>query len=516
MNTNKNKSPKSPLIWFLYGIGTVSGIGATTLLLLFNGKNKIWFTLGASLLFFLSFKLAFFISPPKPVIKRRPPPNVWVIDSRFRIILPLIFTLFFLTALLLSFTKKSTIPIALEQQKAHAKQQIFNTKHDAQKDLPNRFKSNWTAFRGSYATATPLHKKFPTQWDLEMGNGIKWKTEIPVDGFNAPIVWKNRVFLTGADKLGQEVFCFDAENGELLWRKTILTAQTLPIISEEIGLATPTMTTNGKKVFALFASGDLVALDLDGEIVWRKNIGRPETEEGICSSLLCDGVRLFVQNDYKEQDKLVAFDADTGDVLWTTPRTKISLASPALVKIGDSLQLILINNKSVISYEPNTGKQIWQIQCLEGKARASIAFDGKDTLFIANKNAKPVALKLNKTSAKILWTADQPLSATASPVSTTDTLYIPTDSGKIVALDTKTGKTIWSQKGSTPFKASPLIANHTLYTFDTAGYAHLFSTTKNQKETATIKMNEPIIATPALSHGHLFIRGRTHLFCIEK
>ena len=461
-------------------------------------------------------KLAFIIHPRRSAIKRRLSPDVWLINGRFRFVASGVFLLFIAGSIVSFFSIKTYIPVALKYQKEQASLRIFNIKHDAIKDLPKSFKSNWSAFRGIYGTATTLHEKFPTQWNIEMGNGIKWKTEIPVDGFNAPMVWENRVFLTGGDKLGQEVFCFDADNGTLLWWESILSIQTFPTSLKESGFATPTMTTNGKLVFALFASGDLVALNFDGEIAWRKNIGHPETDSGTCSSLLCDGIRLFLQNDHKEQEELIAFDASTGDILWSTPRKRISWASPSLVKIDDTIQLVLIDNTSVIAYEPNTGKQIWQIQCLEGEARGSVAFNGKDTLFIANKNAKPVALKISKTNAKILWEGEQAISTTASPVTSGNTLFIPTDSGNIICLDAQTGKPIWTKEFSAPFIASPIIANQTVYTFDTTGYAHLFSTEKTYREIATIKMNEPIIATPAFSKGRIYIRGTQHLFCLEK
>ena len=516
MSTNKNRSQTPILCWILYGAGILAASGVLTLHFFFNEKSNGWLFGGGLILCFLAFKLAFVIRPRRCAIKRRSSPDMWLINGRFRFIASGAFLLFIVGSIVTFFSTKTYIPTALEHQKEQASQQIFNTKHDALKDLPKGFKTNWTSFRGINGTATALGKKFPTQWSLEMGNGIKWKTKIPVNGFNAPIVWENRIFLTGGDKLGQEVFCFDSDNGELLWRKTIFSAQSLPEVSKESGFATPTMTTNGKLVFALFASGDLVALDFDGNITWKKNIGRPETGYGIRSSLISDGIRLFVQNDYKGQDKLVAFDATTGDILWSTPRKKISWASPSLLKIGGTIQLILIDNTSVISYEPNTGKQIWQIQCLEGEALASIGFDGKDILFIANKNAKPVALKISKTGAKILWQGEQAISATASPVASGNMLFIPTDSGKTICLDTQTGKLIWTNDFSAPFIASPIIANQTVYTFDTTGYAHLFLAEKTYREIATIKMNEPIIATPAFLKGRIYIRGTQHLFCLEK
>ncbi|MCK5241287.1 hypothetical protein KAR34_02435, partial [bacterium] len=127
-------------------------------------------------------------------------------------------------------------------------------------------KANWPSFRGYQGLGLAFDQVPPTDWDVPSNKNILWKNEIPKPGFNSPIVWENRVFLSGADIASREVFCFDLKTGELLWRKSTTTKKeiTLPKVSEDTGLAAPTMATDGRFVSAIFATGELLTLDFNG------------------------------------------------------------------------------------------------------------------------------------------------------------------------------------------------------------------------------------------------------------
>ena len=140
-----------------------------------------------------------------------------------------------------------------------------------------------------------------TSWDIESGDGIQWSSEVSVPGFNSPIVWDDRVFLSGADEEGQVVFCFDANSGKELWTRTITTAVALPKVNEDAGFAAPTMATDGRRVFVIFATGELAALDFNGRPVWQQNLGLPDNPYGMGSSLISDRERLYVQYDHREE-----------------------------------------------------------------------------------------------------------------------------------------------------------------------------------------------------------------------
>jgi len=116
-----------------------------------------------------------------------------------------------------------------------------------------------------------------------------WKVPVPLPGNNSPIIWKNRLFISGATKERREVYCFDTDSGKLLWKTNVTTrpgANAKPVKTNTgTGYASSTMATDGKRVYAIFATGDLTALDFSGNIVWTHSLGTPNNHYGHASSL---------------------------------------------------------------------------------------------------------------------------------------------------------------------------------------------------------------------------------------
>ena len=151
-------------------------------------------------------------------------------------------------------------------------------------------KKNWTRFRGYGGLGIVYSSNIPSSWDGKTGKNVLWKTKIELPGNNSPIVWGKKVFLTGATDKKREVYCFDADTGKILWQKSVEnipgSSPQPPKVSEDTGYAAPTATTDGQRVYAIFANGDLVAYDFDGNLVWAKNLGTPKSMYGYASSLL--------------------------------------------------------------------------------------------------------------------------------------------------------------------------------------------------------------------------------------
>ena len=120
-------------------------------------------------------------------------------------------------------------------------------------------------------------------------------------GFNSPIIWGDKIFVAGANEESREVYCYNRNTGELLWTGVANNIQgspaTMPRVTPDTGLSAPTLTTDGKRVFAIFATGDVIAFDLNGKRVWAKNLGVPENHYGHSSSLITWANKLFIQYD---------------------------------------------------------------------------------------------------------------------------------------------------------------------------------------------------------------------------
>ena len=381
---------------------------------------------------------------------------------------------------------------------------------------------NWPSFRGPGATGVAHFTEVPAQWDIPSGAGVKWKTPLELPGANSPVVWGNRVYLSGADDKTRESYCFDTETGELLWKKAVEglrgTPATPPKVTDDTGHAAPTMAVHGELVFAIFANGDLACHTTEGEFIWGFNIGIPDNHYGHASSLLAFGNLLYVQRDDSAKPQLMAFDAATGETAWQTERTTISWASPLLAHTPLGAQLILNSESTVDAYAPDTGNLLWSLDCLGGEVAPSPAFH-EDTVFAANEFAVATLIKLNGDAEAVepeaVWEYDRFLPEVASPVMDGERVYLATSAGQLVALDGASGEELWVKELSDSFYSSPVLVGDRIFILGIEGKMFIVETSNEFNLLETLEVGEETYATPAFLDGRMYLRSTEHLYCLE-
>lgn len=393
--------------------------------------------------------------------------------------------------------------------------------HDAREPVSTERSLSWPHFRGHGGTGHAVQANPPLTWSVEDGKNVRWKVRVPKPGMNSPVVWGNRLFLTGADESSRRIFCFETDTGELLWQHDAdgipgsPSGNKLPKVMETSGLAAPTVTTNGRYVAAIFATGDLVCLNTEGKRTWARNLGVPRNQYGHASSLMSYGDLLFVQYDQEEDSKLLAFDLASGNVVWQAQRAAISWSSPILVDNSGRMELILTNCNAVDSYAPATGKLLWNLQGLRGEVAPSAAYsDG--VVYVANEYSAAFAIKIGvpDVEPKILWKWADVLPDVASPLATEDYLILPSGYGIVDCLSAKTGKVVWEHEFDKGFYSSPILVNDRVYIIDRSGVMRVFRMDDKFELLGTSGIGEAANATPAFVGDRIYIRGETHLFCI--
>ena len=375
------------------------------------------------------------------------------------------------------------------------------------------------SFRGPYGLGISSHKSIPTSWDGASGENILWKIEIPLEGYNSPVIWDKKVFVTGANETSQIIYCYDLNSGALIWEHSVSditrasTGKIRP--TEDTGFAAPTVATDGRNVFAIFATGDVVGLDINGNRLWGRNLGTPDNHYGHSSSLLLWKDKLFVQFDTNRAGKVMALNTVSGETSWETARlSKISWASPILADVGNHKELVLSSSPQVAAYDPETGKELWTLDCLSGEIGPSPGFlDG--VVFAANEYANLVAIKPG-SPAEILWENNEYLPEVASPVAYNGLLYIATSYGVLACFDAVSGEMLWEYEADQGFYASPIIADGKLFCLDMDGIMHIISLERTMRLINKSELGEPTVSTPALAEGKILIRGYHHLYCIGK
>jgi outer membrane protein assembly factor BamB len=391
--------------------------------------------------------------------------------------------------------------------------------------FPKTWEAHWPVFRGPSGVGLALTGNPPTVWNGAQGKGILWKTAIPLPGMNAPIVWGDRVFLSGADKTNREIYCLDARSGKILWKKPI-PVPALPNtfkVSRETGYAPSTMVTDGKRVCAIFVTGEVVCLDYSGKQLWIRALGVPESLYGHASSLMLYGNGVIVQFDQgsdpsQEKSALLALDIATGKTVWQVKRpVPNSWSSPILIRAGKQEQIITCGSPWVIAYDPRNGREIWRAKCLEGDIAPSPAY-GDRVVFACNMGSSMAAINPTGTgditTTGIVWTYTENLPDTVSPISNGELVFLIATEGTITCLEAATGKKVWEHHYDTMFRASPILAGKTIYLIDTLGVTYLIEAGRAFKELGKAELGEDVGATPALTGNRLYIRAKKNLYCI--
>ncbi len=409
--------------------------------------------------------------------------------------------------------QKENISVEVTKEKSTAKP-VISTSNLTLADL----QKNHNSFRGPLGQGVIFHKNIPTKWDGAAGTNVLWKSPIPKKGYNSPVIWGDKVFIAGGDNTAREVYCYNSNNGKLLWTgkaDNIKGAPAkLPNVTEDTGLSAPTLTTDGKCVFAIFATGDVIAFDMNGKRVWARNLGVPDNHYGHSSSLITWDNKLFIQYDTNKGGKILALDVATGETVWETVRkSKISWASPVLAKIDGKYQLILTADPIVAGYDIKTGKELWSTECMMGEVGPSVGFsDG--VVFAGNEYATLVAI--NPNDGSIIWENDEYLPEAASPLAYKGLLIIATSYGVLVCYNAKTGEQYWEHDVGTTLYSSPVVADGKLFMMDNDGVMRIYEFAKEMKLISENELGEIAGTTPAFADGRIYIRGEKNLYCIGK
>ena len=407
-------------------------------------------------------------------------------------------------------------PVSESTPDAPEAQATTETPSVAEAPQPAASKVTSNAFRGNQANGISSAKGVPVKWDLAGGNNILWKKPIPRAGHNSPIINGNRVFFTGGDKEMRELFCYDLTSGEQLWSMQATnipgSPSTPPSVTEDTGLASSSVATDGKHVCAIFATGDLLCADMSGKRVWAKNLGVPDNHYGFVSSLLIYGNTLYVQYDNNKDPQLFALDVATGNTRWVKKRTgKICWSSPIIAYVNQKPQLVLMGNPKMTAYDPTSGEQLWQVDCMGGEV-CSCPASADGVIYGANEYAKLVAI--NGTDGQVLWESTEYLPEVSSPVATKSHLYLATSYGVLAAYDAKSGALVKEHELNEEFYSSPMIVEGKLYLFSNSGKLFVFSTDENFSLINSFETGERTLATPAFTDGKIVVRTEESIYCV--
>jgi len=393
--------------------------------------------------------------------------------------------------------------------------------------------ASWPRFRGPNGTGIATDKDIPVQWTDK--DGVLWKTPIPGLGNSSPIVWNDRVFLQSATGDGKQrlLLCLKAADGRILWSQPVPGSKAH--INPKNSLASSTCATDGERVYTMFWDGTNVSVDafnFEGKHLWKCDLGRFSSQHGPGTSPIVYADKVIIANDQDGAATVYALDARDGKIAWQAPRHpfRACYSVPFLLeKPGQPAELIVASTAGITSYDPNNGSEKWSYTwTFTGMALRTVASPVYgDGLVFANSGdgsgarhliAVKVGSKGDVTGTNLAWEwkKNQPFPYVPTMLTWERHLYFVGDKGEAGCVVAQTGDPVWTHKFDTAVTASPVLIDGKIYVVSEDGDVYVYPAATNFKLLAKNSLGEPVSATPAVADNRLFIRGKTHLFCIGK
>ncbi len=423
---------------------------------------------------------------------------------------------------------------------------------------------SWPSFRGPQASGIAEGQNLPDRWDGKTGENILWRTTIPGLAHSSPVVWGRRVFVTSAVSSDPKaafrpglysdgdasqdwsrhrwmIFALDKRSGKILWDRVAHEGEPIDKRHIKSTYANSTPATDGRIVVAWFGSHGVHAFDVNGNFLWKVNLGRvdfgaydiPTFEWGSASSPIIWNGLVILQCDTQTDSFILALDANTGKTVWKADRDELpSWGTPTVVTTSAGPELVANASNFIRGYDPRTGKELWRLGGSSKITAPTPIFD-RDVIVVASGRGpeKPIfvvragargnlTLPEGKTSSEaILWSRTGRGSYMPTPLIYRGTLYVLSNNGLFDAYDLQTGKELYRQRlpviGS-GYSASPVAADGKIYLSNEDGEMLVIAAGTKFSYIATNSIGELLMATPALSDGVMYLRSSNSVFAIGR
>jgi outer membrane protein assembly factor BamB len=421
---------------------------------------------------------------------------------------------------------------------------------------------NWPSFRGPGAAGVADGFEAPVTWDVAKGTNVLWKVPIAGISVSSPIVWDDRVFVTTAISSDPnasfrhglygdvepskdtaphawKVYALDKRTGKIVWERVAHEGVPKTKRHPKSSQASCTPATDGKHVIAFFGSEGLFAYDVNGKLLWKKDLGLlnagwfydPDYEWGVAASPIIFKDRVIVQADIQKDSFVAAFSLKDGKELWRTLREEIpSWGTPTVYDGPPRAELVTHATKFIRGYDPMTGKELWRLGP-NSEVTAPTPFAAHGLVFVTNgyRGIQPIyAIKPGGSgdispkegedkSAFVAWSKKRGGPYMPTPVVYGEHLYVVNNQGVLTLYNAKSGEQIYQQrlgeKGGA-YSASPVAGDGKVYFSSEDGEIYVVKAGPKYAQLAMNNVGEVIMATPALSDGLLIVRTMKHVYAI--
>jgi outer membrane protein assembly factor BamB len=402
--------------------------------------------------------------------------------------------------------------------------------------IPPLTAEEWPQWRGPMLNGTSSEKNLPIRWSTT--ENVTWKLAMPERSGSTPIVWGDYVFLNVGEGSNLSLWAVDRTSGAVRWKRP-LSGGNRRMMKQQ--MSSPSPVTDGRSVWVMTGTGVLKAFDFSGKELWGRDIqadyGRFGLQWGYASSPLLFEDSLYVQVLHgmhtDDPSYLLRIDKATGKTVWRVLRmtrarfeSPDAYTTPALLKHGNSTEIVITGGDVVTGHDPATGQELWRADGLnpsnDGSYRivASPVVYG-DLLFAPSRERPLLALKPggrgDVTKSHVLWSFNNGPDV-PTPVSDGTYLYSINDRGILYCLDARTGKVIYGPQRlrNATYSGSAVLADGRIYITDEDGVTTVIRSGPKFELLSQNDLQDYTLSSPAISDGQIFVRTASFIYAIGR
>jgi outer membrane protein assembly factor BamB len=376
-------------------------------------------------------------------------------------------------------------------------------------------------FRGADGRNVIPSGKAPTEWSVD--ENLAWKVELPGRAVNGVIVVDGQVIATSSSGHLQDqlhIWSLDEATGQPNWKRTIYStgrAFCHPLSS----MAAPTPASDGKSIFALFATNDLVCFDLQGNLLWTRALGLDFPgafdDRGLASSpVVVDGI-VIVQVACQGDSFVMGIDAETGQTKWRQELPRVTAWTSPTPFVMQGKNLVLIHSaKDFQAIEPATGESHWQVEARGALIPSPTATD--NSIFLASAGLTRLSVDVNSSSPTKEWSEQKLAASSSCPIVSRDHLYLIRGNNILTCGDTENGDVVWQLRlKASKIWATPLLIGDRLYVVNDAGMTQVVDISGAEGRVVSENdLAEEMLGSPAYANGAIYLRGVSHVFKVAE